>query len=102
MEGTVDYQGHIVAEEWRYDKALFPHILDTTYKCNSKVLLMVCVALGEDVPALVAHKDVVGAPLVDVGEAQLEIPAEVYQPAVFYFGQILYIEGEERKGRACS
>lgn len=94
VEGAVNHKGNIETGERGEDKAMSADILKSPNQCKGEVLLMVCVPLGEDVPALVAHKDVVGTPLVHVGQAQFEIAARLHQPAASHHRHIVAVEGE--------
>ena len=73
---------------------MFAYKLESINQRKGKVLLMVSVPLGEDVPTLVAHKDVVGTPLVHVGQSQFEIAARLHQPAASHHRHIVVVEGE--------
>ena len=94
VEGACNHQGDVVARKGREDKAVFAYKLESINQCKGEVLLMVSVPLGEDVPALVAGVDVVGTPLVHVGQAQFEIAARLHQPAALQHRHIVAVEGE--------
>lgn len=94
VEGACNHQGDVVARKGRENKAVLAYKLESINQRKGEVLLMVSVPLGEDVPALVAHKDVVGTPLVHVGQAQFEIAARLHQTAASHHRHIVAVEGE--------
>ena len=94
VEGAGNHHGDVVARKGREDKAVFAYKLESINQRKGEVLLMVSVPLGEDVPALVAGVDVVGTPLVHVGQAQFEIAARLHQPAASHHRHIVAVEGE--------
>ena len=94
VEGAGNHQGDVEARKGREDKSVFAYKLESINQRKGKVLLMVRVPLGKDVPALVPGVDVVGAPLVHVGQAQFEIAARLHQPAASHHRHIVAVEGE--------
>lgn len=94
VEGAGNHQGDVEARKGREDKAVLAYKLEPINQRKGEVLLMVSVPLGEDVPALVAGVDVVGTPLVHVGQSQFEIAARLHQPAASHHRHIVVVEGE--------
>ena len=94
VEGAGNHQGDVEARKGREDKAVLAYKLESINQRKGEVLLMVSVPLGEDVPPLVAGVDVVGTPLVHVGQSQFEIAARLHQTAASHHRHIVVVEGE--------